>query len=282
MFDSPRGRTALKWMKELKSESGIIRYWGVFNQDRIIISNPKALADVLNNNCYDFEKPSEPRAFLARILGWGLILAEGDMHKLQRKTMLPSFTVNQIKGLYPIFWDKTNALIDALGKSLKETPASNNAGLQTIPERPEGVVEMSEWSSRVTLDVIGVAAMGREFNSIRDGDNEIAQAYLEILEPTRQKLVFFALNALFPQWIAQRLPLKLIRELNGVVDRQIGLLTRICTDIVRDQKAMKYDEDTEKHNSILASMVRKSDFSDEDLVNQMLTFLAAGYVIPDT
>lgn len=267
-------------MKDLKSESGMIRYWGALNQDRIILTNPKSLADVLNNNCYDFEKPAEPRAFLARIIGWGLILAEGDMHKLQRKTMLPSFTVSKIKNLYPIFWDKTNVLIENLAKTLKEKNSVSASGLQTVTEHPEGIIEMAEWSSRVTLDVIGIAAMGREFNSLRDGENEIAKAYLEILEPTRQKLLYFALNSIMPQWLSQRFPLKLMRDLDKVVDDNVnGILRRVCTDVVRDQKKMK-NSDPEKHISILASMVRQGDFSDEDLVHQMLTFLAAGYVNP--
>lgn len=277
IFGTPRGAGPLRWMKELqgKSSGGLIRYFGFFNEDRLIVTNPQALADVLHNNCYDFEKPTRVRNFLARVIGWGLILAEGDMHKLQRKTMVSTFTVAQIRDLYPIFWDKTNCFLEALTKSLREQPSPKTAGLKTVTEHPEGIVEIAEWASRVTLDIIGIAAMGREFHCLRDGSNEIARAYIEILEPTKEKLYYFAIHTVIPHWLSPHIPIAFFQRLNKVVIDNVGTLRRICNDIVNEQRSAKA-EDSKKSKSILASMIRKGDFTDQELEDQMLTFLAAG------
>src|SRR4051812_23709787 len=64
--------------------NGIIRYSTFFKRERLIIYSPKALADIFVTNCYVFRKP----AFLADpmriILGNGLLLSEGEDHKIQK------------------------------------------------------------------------------------------------------------------------------------------------------------------------------------------------------
>lgn len=61
---------------------GLIRYSYVLNIERILLANPEAIAEVLVKKTYDFEKPGEARVALGRILGIGLILAEGEDHKV--------------------------------------------------------------------------------------------------------------------------------------------------------------------------------------------------------
>lgn len=47
-----------------------------------MITTPQALAEVLTQNSYDYVKPALLRYGLGRVLGVGLILAEGDEHKV--------------------------------------------------------------------------------------------------------------------------------------------------------------------------------------------------------
>lgn len=63
---------------------GIIRYLDFFNLERVVVVSPAALAEVLVHKCYDFEKPPQLRKGISRILGMGLFLAEGDVHKVSR------------------------------------------------------------------------------------------------------------------------------------------------------------------------------------------------------
>lgn len=69
------------WVEEIPND-GLIRFFTMFNKERVAIVSPSTLAEVLVHKCYDFEKPELFRRGLVRILGLGLVLAEGDVHKV--------------------------------------------------------------------------------------------------------------------------------------------------------------------------------------------------------
>lgn len=117
--------------------------------------------------------------------------------------------------------------------------------------------------------------MGRDFQSLTHSENKVADSFLAILEPTREKLAFVAVNFALPQWLVRMLPWKL----NKVVDTQVGFLRDLCHQTVRDKRVTfvqnKAKEETPDAD-ILGFMMQNSDFTDSELVDQMLTFLAAG------
>jgi cytochrome P450 len=117
--------------------------------------------------------------------------------------------------------------------------------------------------------------MGRDFCTMQNKQNRIADSFMAILEPTKEKIAFLAINFILPQWFARRLPLKL----NGVVDTEMGYLRDMCHEIVREKRAaMTASKVTAKEleSDILGTMMVGGDFTDDELVDQMLTFLAAG------
>ena len=54
----------------------------MFNMERLLITSPRALGEVLATKSYNFVKPQQMRVGLGRILGVGLLLAEGDDHRV--------------------------------------------------------------------------------------------------------------------------------------------------------------------------------------------------------
>lgn len=70
-----------EWVKNLPNE-GLIRYYIVGNLERVLLTSPKALSEMLVTNVYDFEKPEVVRNSLRRITGEGILLAEGEEHKV--------------------------------------------------------------------------------------------------------------------------------------------------------------------------------------------------------
>ena len=71
----------LKWLHEIPNE-GLIKYNFFFNTERVLLTSPNAIRDVLVTKSYDFVKPLEARYALGRLLGVGVLLAEGDEHKV--------------------------------------------------------------------------------------------------------------------------------------------------------------------------------------------------------
>ncbi|KAK2807026.1 hypothetical protein FQN50_005600 [Emmonsiellopsis sp. PD_5] len=272
MFDEPRGRLPLKWMKTIPND-GLLHFVDSFGRNFLLPTNHQALLDIMSTNTYDFEKPGKVRHFLARIIGYGLILSEGDAHKRQRKALNPAFHIRNIRSLYSLMWQKTNMLLGELEKEIRAHPWEDKSG---STQGQAGKVEMSEWGSRLTLDIIGPAAMGRDFQSLQASTHAVADAFMSILEPTKEKIAFLGVNVILPQWFTRRLPWKL----NQVVEENIGFLRRLCLEIVQEKKAAlasnKFTaEDLE--SDILGTMMVGGDFTDDELVDQMLTFLAAGH-----
>lgn len=70
-----------KWIKTVKNE-GLIRYYIVGNIERIMLTSPESLSEVLVKKTYDFPKPDGIRESLERVTGHGVLLAEGDDHKV--------------------------------------------------------------------------------------------------------------------------------------------------------------------------------------------------------
>jgi len=61
-----------EWINTVPND-GVIWYKAQFNTERVLITNPKALADVLVNNSYDFIKPKQLAQTIGRILGIGMV-----------------------------------------------------------------------------------------------------------------------------------------------------------------------------------------------------------------
>lgn len=61
---------------------GLLRYYMVGNLERIMLTSPEALGEVLVKKAYDFPKPDAIRESLERVTGRGVLLAEGGDHKV--------------------------------------------------------------------------------------------------------------------------------------------------------------------------------------------------------
>ena len=61
---------------------GVLYYRWLFNEPRVLVTSPKALGEVLVHRSYEFVKPQRVRVGLGRLLGVGVLLAEGNEHKV--------------------------------------------------------------------------------------------------------------------------------------------------------------------------------------------------------
>lgn len=173
---------------------------------------------------------------------------------------MPAFHFRHIKQLYSVFWSKSIQFCDVIKMSLND--------------QISGEFEIGHYSTQVTLDIIGLAGLGRDIGSLRNSDDELIENYEEILEPTTEKAVYFVLHLIFPPWLIAMLPWKLNKRVKVTTSN----LKRICKEFVVEKKSKMKHESTEDGRDILSIMIRSNDFSDENLVDQLLTFLAAGYV----
>ncbi|KAI5466428.1 cytochrome P450 [Mariannaea sp. PMI_226] len=253
----PSGIPMREWVNGI-SHNGVIRYRGLLNQERLLIVSPKALAEVLVTNNYAFEKPRQVQWSLGRILGIGVLLAEGDEHRMQRRSLTPAFAFRHVKNLYPVFWKKACEATQAM------TASFGTEG--------ETEVEIMSWASRVTLDIIGVAGMGRDFGAIRDENSPLSNTYRSVFKPSRQAQILNLLGLFVPLWLVNMLPV----QRNGDIRQAASEIRAVCRDLIREKK-LKMVNKEEADVDILSVALESGGFTDENLVDQLMTFLAAGH-----
>lgn len=139
---------------------------------------------------------------------------------------------------------------------------------KSIDDAP--IVDSSGWSSRATLDIIGSAGMGVEFNAIENPDTKLNATYRKVLAPNPQGQKMALLGLLLPRWFLRALP---VRH-NTDIMASTKTIKEVCRDIIRKTKDHK---EKRVNKDIISVALESGSFTDEELVNQMMTFLAAGH-----
>ncbi|EMD87526.1 hypothetical protein COCC4DRAFT_133810 [Bipolaris maydis ATCC 48331] len=267
LYTEPRGVAQCEWYLKDVPE-GLVRYRSLLGFERLLVVSPEALADVLVTRSYEFRKPPFVVTLLRQILGRGILLAEGDEHRMQRKELLPAFSFRHVKELYPVMWRVGESLTSVMAKTLQyETPT--RLDMLDFP---------LDLASRATLDIIGVAGMGQDFGAIRNPSNNLHQAYSLLVQSSKQATFIGILRLVFPDWLVNHLPL----ERNTQVNHAIQVVRSSCQQMIREIRPREKDPrskaDVDIHNkNILTVAAASGTFTDELLVDQLMTFLAAGH-----
>ncbi|KAM3420477.1 hypothetical protein BST61_g3746 [Cercospora zeina] len=268
-WEEPRGHGFLKWIDEIPND-GLIYYSGFFRATgHVLVTSPDAIREVLVTRAYDYVKPEIGRKFLEQTTGRGLIVVEGDEHKMQRKSVAPAFSGKHVRNLVPIFWKKAKELADVLASQLdvsSEGEVRNNSG----------VVELNLWASRATIDIICAATLGRDFDSLRNEDNELALQYKRVFGDNAGAqiwIIFDILRTPPPLQLARWMPF--FKKFRAAAEGRYQLRP-LCRKLV-EQKRQDIKSGSDRQVDILSVLMQSGEFTDDGLVDQLLTFLAAGH-----
>jgi cytochrome P450 len=252
-----------RWFQE---HGPIIRYFFPFGAERIAIADDKAVTQMTIKNPYNYPKPIRAKLWMVRILGEGVLLAEGDEHVHQRKALAPGFSISSIRALAPIFWQK--ALL--LSKLWKDEMLK--AGMTTKS------IEVLEWLNRTTLDIIGEAGFGTDINSLENPETPLREAYRLVFAFDLGSRVLHGLQAFIPS--TKYIPAKMNRDMEAA--RNI-ILNR-ATEIIKEKEGQAQAHS--KHNDIIALISKdnlkkkaagEEGLSLETMRDQVMTFLGAGH-----
>ncbi|KAJ0161919.1 hypothetical protein CTA2_5400 [Colletotrichum tanaceti] len=143
----------------------IIRYFFPFGAERLSIAENEALKHMSVRSPYNYPRPVRAKLWMIRILGEGVLLAEGHEHVHQRKALAPGFSIQSIHPLTPIFWEKPLLLANCWRHKMCADVVSTKS------------LEALDWLNRTTLDIIGKAGFGYDVNSLENPDAPMREAY---------------------------------------------------------------------------------------------------------
>jgi cytochrome P450 len=215
------------------------------------------IEEILVHHPYDFVKPPNVRNFMRHFLGDGLIIVEGEKHKFIRRNTTQAFGFRQIRDLYPQMWKKASALVNEIDSLVCQQEGENQ------------VIEMVEWASKVTMDVIGIAGLGHDFNTLATPNDPLVKSY-EALTGDHM-LLYFVLS----MWISFEFVQMLPWGKNVLFKENTIQMKEICHRLIREKKeALRQSPDLQV--DILSHLIRTGNFSDDELADQLLTILVAG------
>ena len=181
---------------------------------------------------------------------------------------MPAFAFRHIKDLYPTFWSKSCEMVKAIQRTVQVEAAQDSSDTKQAP-----VVEIAQWTSRATLDIIGVAGMGQDFNAIQDPNTELSSTYRSIFQRSAQARFLGILSFVIPIWFIRLLPLKR----NSQIRDAAASIRKVCRQLIK-QKQEKINQNEKRVDADIISVALESGaFSEDNLVDQMMTFLAAGH-----
>ncbi|KII91537.1 hypothetical protein PLICRDRAFT_173371 [Plicaturopsis crispa FD-325 SS-3] len=265
-----------KWVEKYGSTFHVPSFLGM---SRLYTTDTKALGHILTHTD-DWEKPASIRAHLAPIVGTGILLVEGEQHKLQRKILNPAFGPNQIRALTEIFVDKSIQLRDLWASLVDEQQAEDK-------EKPARI-DILAGMSRMTLDVIGLAGFNYTFDSLSARRNELNEAFSALFRGQSLGLLFI-LQLWIP--ILRLIPThhkRVVAEAQKTMGR-IGreLLASAKAALISSQKdGLSQSQSQTGARDVLSLLVRanveegagnRAVMTDEDVLAQVPTFLVAGH-----
>ncbi|KAJ3761819.1 cytochrome P450 [Lentinula raphanica] len=274
LFQSQVGAPDFKWKQHF---GDIVRIKGPFGEDRLVVSDPKAMQYIFQTAGYGFLKWPERTEISRVLMGRGLLWADGTIHKRQRKAMLPGFGTPESKAFVPIFLKAGSNLVaqwnDLLASSIDQSVELN----------------VASWLSRATMDSLGEAAFDYHFGALENRENELMKAYFGLMsdtlgQPSRQAIFT---QTVMPVWYL-RLMSKYSNTRRMVHARHTAQLANDIAQSLIDMKsqALLLGKENKDILSLLvkanASENPASRLTDEEMLAQMRTLLLAGHETSST
>lgn len=273
LVEAEPGEAHLLWLDKYRNPTGLVSYPVLFYTRRVMPTTSSTIQHILTNSDI-YIKPELERRTLENILGQGLLTAEGDLHKRQRKVLSPAFGTGYVREIVPIFTEKADHLVAILEAQLNS-------------QKAEGI-EVFGLLSRCTLDIIGSAGevlfrlpahnlgFGYEFNTLQTPNDAFAKAYTIILQQLDISRKFNIATAYLPFLLKLPFP----RVLEASAARK--LIVEYARSLVQDKEGTR-----RAGKDILSLMVAENEkaagtLAEMDLVDQCLTFLLAGHETTST
>ncbi|GAA5844471.1 hypothetical protein JCM9279_006316 [Rhodotorula babjevae] len=301
----PPGVPHCEWHEQY---GGASQYAGFFGTTRLLLFDPAALTHVLVTRSYEYPKPDEVRGDLAMILGKGILFAEGDDHRRQRRIMAPSFGPAHLRELVPVFFEHSHHLRDALKQAVEAGEVDETAWRDELQrgewekDHPEGevVFDIAKWLGRVTLDIIGDAGFGYSFNAVSQSGNSLGRAFSTMFSPRAGAKRPTAGQMLRQQWVGRLIrALPVLRMADWVPNERVRKVREgfrvVQTESEKIIKAKMGDvvekdglESTRGSKDLIALLLKsvesegKSSMTTEELRGQLTTFLLAGHETTST
>ncbi|KAG2364263.1 cytochrome P450 [Suillus spraguei] len=243
----------------------------VLGQRQVVLSDPRAIAHFHARETWTYVHTPLGVVRLEAVLGRGLLWAQGEAHRRQRKALTPAFSNAAIRKLTSVFYDsayKVKSAWDTVIESSKDADA---------------IIEVQIWMNHVSLDTVGIAGFSHDFGSL-DGKRSSVTELFDSTGNNNQQLsaanrVLYLLASAFP------IIIKIPSKRTNLTDKLSVTMGEISNELlIRSRREKSVDmSGRDEEKSIIGLLVKSESqntelyMSEEEVVAQMKVLLFAGY-----
>ncbi|PCH41705.1 cytochrome P450 [Wolfiporia cocos MD-104 SS10] len=236
---------------------------------RVVLCDPKAILHFYSHETFGYVQTELMKRSIENIVGKGVLWAEGESHKRQRKALTPAFSNAAIRQLTSVFFDSAHKVKAAWDGILDSTSGDSE------------VLEVQSWMNHVSLDSVGIAGFSHDFGILHGKQPLVATTFDSFghLKPSILSSLTFILGLAIPA--LTKIPTtfrRLIRQLNSSMGE-------IADELLNNMRKESEGEGNEKggDRSIIGLLIRAENsdselhMSQEEVMAQMKTLILAGY-----
>ncbi|KAI9059020.1 cytochrome P450 [Trametes sanguinea] len=238
-----------------------------FGSTRVILTDPKAIAHFYAHETFTYVQTKLSRVAIENLFGRGLLWAEGESHKRQRKAISPAFSNVAIRRLTSVFYDSVY--------KLKSSWDTQLATVDTV------TIDVQKWMNHVSLDSIGIAGFSHDFGSLEGKYSSVADVFdkMGFIKPNIISAFTIIFGNFFP--ILWKIPTpmrRLQQQLNKAMEE---IATVLLENTRREMKGL--GEKGHEEKSIIGLLIKAEDtdsslrMSQEEIMAQMKVLILAGY-----
>jgi len=252
----------MRWVQQFK-DAPLIHYRMHANQERVLLVDPDAVQlaltqkELLSKDLFNYR-------ILSKFLGDGLVTLLGNQHTEHRRMIQPAFNFHNLKGMVDLFVTQT--------KKLRERWRNTEEGT---------MVDVTSDFSKLTMNIIGLAAFGFDFDSFSENDSVGKQAtvrFTNIISSGDRSPLINILMFLFPP--IANLPFAVFRSVREDMEYTDDLVKALVKEKRKQMnEAASNNVVIEKKNllELLVSSQETKSLTDKNLADHVKTLLFAGH-----
>ena len=238
---------APRFLNRLADEYGPFVRFGVFTNTFYLVSDPELAREVLVAQAAVFPKDERDIKILSRLVGIGLVTANGEVHKRQRRLAQPAFHSKRVEAYAGTMVDYTEAMLDEW--------------------RDGQVFDAAEEMRQLTMYIVARTLFGADRAAMRETADRVGGA-IHVLQDIADHE--FQSPFVLPVW----LPTAMNRDRRAAVATLYGAIDRL----IAERRASGAADTGDLLSMLLLSTDEAGDaFSDTEVRDQLVTFFVAGH-----
>ncbi|KAG1839565.1 cytochrome P450 [Suillus subalutaceus] len=162
-----------QWAKEY---GPVYKVPHLLGQSKVILWDPKAVSHFFTRDTWFYNQTPFTKMSLELVMGRGVMWADGESHKRQRKTLNPAFGAAAVRSLTSIFHNAVHKAVIAWDAEI-----GSNSGTDCA------VIDVQQWYlfspkkipacalRHIVLDSAGIAILSHDFGALDGTDSEVEQ-----------------------------------------------------------------------------------------------------------